>query len=222
MVSFLHYAQRVRVVKAEIWLGSKGDENGFLARGRDPSLALVPRAPAPLGEGYGLLPVLGGSRASIDSARAHPDNGLMRRLLITSLAAILGLGCIVLAIPPQDKKLPPPGREERVPYKPPSAWKSVEIGNFYLRRKDYPGALSRFQEAVQTDPHYPGGYLGMGKVYEKLGSKLKALDAYRKYLDLLPSTKDALEAKDVQKAVARLERATAPKGKSSTTTADHR
>ena len=139
----------------------------------------------------------------------------MRHLPSILLSAILSLGQTVLALPPQDKKLPPRAPEESEAYKPPSAWKSVEIGNFYLKKKDYPGALSRYQEAVKTDPHYPGGYLGLGKVYDKLGFKVKALDAYRKYLDLLPSTKDALEAKDVQNAVARLEKGLASKSKSS-------
>ena len=146
----------------------------------------------------------------------------MRCLLTTSLVAILGLGCTVLALPSQDEKLPPPAPEESEPYKSPAAWKSVEIGGFYLKKKDYPGALSRYQEAVKTDPYYPGGYLGLGKVYEKLGFKGKALKAYRKYLDLLPSAKDALEAKDVQKAVARLEKGIASKGKSSPNAATHR
>ena len=146
----------------------------------------------------------------------------MRCLLTTSLVAILGLGWTGLALPPQDEKLPPPAPEETEPYKSPSAGKSVEIGNFYLKKKDYPGALSRYQEAVKTDPYYPGGYLGLGKVYEKLGFKGKALKAYRKYLDLLPSAKDALEAKDVQKAVARLEKGIASKGKSSPNAATHR
>jgi tetratricopeptide (TPR) repeat protein len=91
-------------------------------------------------------------------------------------------------------------------YVPPGAVKSVEIGNFYLRRKKYSGALSRFKEAVAEDSGYAPAYLGLGKVYEQIGLKQKALDAYRQYLDALPSQKDALEAKNVQRAVARLER----------------
>ena len=144
----------------------------------------------------------------------------MRQLASILLFAVLSLSQTGLTLPPQDKKLPPPGREEPEPYKPPSAWKSVEIGNFYLKKKDFPGALSRYQEAVKTDPHYPGGYLGLGKVYEKLGFNEKTLKAYRKYLDLLPSTKDALEAKDVQRAVARLEKE--PKSKPSSNADTHR
>jgi len=92
------------------------------------------------------------------------------------------------------------------PYEPPSASKSVEVGNFYLRRKRYNAALSRFQEAAATDPYYAPAYLGLGKVYEKIGLKQKALDAYHKYLDKLPSEKQAEEARDVRKAIDRLER----------------
>lgn len=106
----------------------------------------------------------------------------------------------------QDRK-PAPSQEsveDEKPYSPPAAWKSVEIGNFYYRRKKYNAALSRYEEAVKTDPYYPQGFLGLGKVYDKIGLKKKALASYQKYLDLLPSEKDALEAKDVQKAVARL------------------
>src|SRR5579864_1937065 len=91
------------------------------------------------------------------------------------------------------------------PYQPPSASKSVEIGNFYLRRKRYNAALSRFQEAAVTDPNYAPAYLGLGKVYEKIGLKEKALNAYHKYLDELPSEKQADEATDVHKAIDRLE-----------------
>ena len=82
----------------------------------------------------------------------------------------------------------------------------MEIGNFYLKKKKYNGALSRFKEAVAEDSGYAPAYLGLGKVYEHMGLKQKALDAYNKYLDALPSEKDALEAKNVQRAVARLEK----------------
>jgi tetratricopeptide (TPR) repeat protein len=91
-------------------------------------------------------------------------------------------------------------------YITPPAWKSVEIGNFYFRRKSYRGALSRYQEAIRTDPGYAPAYLGMGKVYEKMGLKKKALEAYQRYLDELPSQKQADEAKDVHKAIERLQK----------------
>jgi len=82
----------------------------------------------------------------------------------------------------------------------------VEIGDFYLRRKKFNAALSRFQEALKTDPHYAPAYRELGKVYEEMGLWQKSLDAYRKYLDELPSAKDAREAKNINKAIARLQK----------------
>jgi len=100
-------------------------------------------------------------------------------------------------------------------YPSPSAAKSVEIGDFYLRRKKFKAALSRFQEALKTDPHYAPAYRELGKAYEGMGLWQKALDAYRKYLDELPSARDAREAKSIHKAIARLEKEVFAEGKSS-------
>ena len=100
-------------------------------------------------------------------------------------------------------------------YVSPSASKSVEIGDYYLRRKKFNAALSRFLEAAKTDPHYAPAYQELGRVYERMGLRQKALDAYRKYLDELPSAKDARESKRAHKAIARLEKQLASKGKSS-------
>jgi tetratricopeptide (TPR) repeat protein len=99
-----------------------------------------------------------------------------------------------------------PGEVKPTPYVPPSAAKSVEIANFYFRTKKYNAALGRYEEAVTTDPYCAAGYLGLGKTYEKVGLKHKALAAYQKYLDLLPSEKQAEEAKGVHLAIERLEK----------------
>ena len=96
-----------------------------------------------------------------------------------------------------------------------SASKSVEIGDFYLRKKKYQAALSRFQEALRTDPHYAPAYRELGRVYERMGQWKKSLDAYQKYLDELPSAKDAREAKEIHKAIARMQREIVAEGNSS-------
>jgi tetratricopeptide (TPR) repeat protein len=83
---------------------------------------------------------------------------------------------------------------------------SVEIGNFYLQKKAYRGALSRFREAVRDDPDYAPGYLGLGEVYQKLGRKREALAAYETYLNKLPSERDAQRDKRAHKAIKRLKR----------------
>ena len=132
----------------------------------------------------------------------------MRWIVGTTLALILVChtgGPLVCA----QKQQAQPAADKADPirnYASPSASKSVEIGDFYLRRKKFNAALSRFQEALKTDPHYAPAYRELGKVYEEMGLWQKSLDAYRKYLDELPSAKDAREAKNINKAIARLQK----------------
>lgn len=125
----------------------------------------------------------------------------MRRRLESILVLVLALPVSFAAAKPQNEA---PRTPDDSHFVPPAARQSVEIGNFYLKRKSYRGALSRFQEAIRTDPDYAPGYLGLGKAYEKLGLKQKALAAYQHYLDALPSQKQADEAKDVHKAMEHL------------------
>lgn len=99
---------------------------------------------------------------------------------------------------------PPPDLDGGHVYHPPGPAKSVEIGNFYLKRHKYKAAISRFQEAIQTRSDFAPAYLGLGKAYDKMGQRQKALDAYQQYLDMLPSDKDAEDAKDVHRAMERL------------------
>lgn len=100
-------------------------------------------------------------------------------------------------------------------YVTPSASQSVEIGDYYLRKGKYKAALSRFQEAVKTDPHYAPAYRELGRVYEKMGSWKRSLDSYQKYLDELPSAKEAREARNVHRAIDRLHQDIFAEGESS-------
>ena len=127
-------------------------------------------------------------------------------MLAALLLGVIALMSLPISLPAQHMAQDDGELESSYHYVPPSARQSVEIGNFYFRRKDYRGALSRFEEAAKDDPYYAPAYLGMGKVYEKTGRKRKALAAYRKYLDALPSQKQADEAKDVHKAIRQMER----------------
>ncbi len=123
-------------------------------------------------------------------------------LLLT--IAVLGSAAIPVSAQAEEPERASP--EPTKAYATPSAPKSVEIGDFYFKRKKYNAALSRYKEAIKTDAYYPPAYLGLGRVYEKIGLKMKALEAFRKYLDTLPSTKQAEDAKSVQRTISRLER----------------
>ncbi|MEJ2009289.1 MAG: tetratricopeptide repeat protein [Acidobacteriota bacterium] len=130
----------------------------------------------------------------------------MRHILTALLFCAFALASLPVSLSAQHV-VPDTGKvPNNYHYVPPPAWKSVEIGNFYFRRKDYRGALSRYKEAAADDPYYAPAYLGLGKVYEKQGKNREALAAYRKYLDTLPSQKQADDATGVHKAIRRLER----------------
>jgi tetratricopeptide (TPR) repeat protein len=144
-----------------------------------------------------------GARPQAGSAKAPP---LVR--LVNFLAVLLSLSLSLVSSGAQTSRTPPPPSAPDLDgghvYTPPGPAKSVEIGNFYLRHHKYKAAISRFQEAIQTRSDYAPAYLGLGKTYEKMGLKQKALDAYQQYLDTLPSDKDAEDAKSVHRAMERL------------------
>ncbi|MGA8184909.1 MAG: tetratricopeptide repeat protein [Terriglobia bacterium] len=137
----------------------------------------------------------------------------MRTILAALLLGVIALMSLPTSLPAQHMAQDDGELESSYHYVPPSARQSVEIGNFYFRRKNYRGALSRFEEAAKDDPYYAPAYLGMGKVYEKTGRKRKALAAYHQYLNALPSQKQADEAKDVHKAIRQMERQLARENK---------
>ncbi|HEV3277435.1 MAG TPA: tetratricopeptide repeat protein [Terriglobia bacterium] len=141
-------------------------------------------------------------RAAVKRVRA----GLTGRAALAAVLSLLAFGprasCAQTSgtAPPPE----PPVELENHRYIPPGAAKSVEIGNFYLKRGNYKAAASRFEEAVGARSDYAPAYLGLGKTYEKMGLRQKALNAYQQFLDLLPSDKDAEAAKDVHRAMDRL------------------
>ena len=131
----------------------------------------------------------------------------MQRLSKAWPIAALGILWIAPALCAQvPEKVPSYPIDPDWTYTSPGPAKCVEIGNVYLHKGNLKAALSRFQEAVKDNPHYAPAYLGLGKVYERMREKQKALAAYQRYLDELPSAKDAAEARDARRAVERLRR----------------
>ena len=140
----------------------------------------------------------------------------MQRCFKAAWIVLLGMVVAAPIVRAQVPEKPPSPRiDEDWSYTSPGPAKCVEIGNVYLHKGNLKGALSRFQEAVKDNPHYAPAYLGLGKVYERMKEKQKALEAYERYLDELPTAKDAAEAKDAQRAVARLQKQVGPSPKGS-------
>lgn len=88
-------------------------------------------------------------------------------------------------------------------FNPAKADKEMEVGNFHMKRRNYPAAASRFEEALKWNPKLAAAWLRLGDAREKKGEATKALEAYRKYLEMDPHSKKRHE---VERSIARLER----------------
>jgi len=68
--------------------------------------------------------------------------------------------------------------------------KSMEVGTFYLKRKNYDAAIDRFEEAARLQPNLARPHLKLGETWEKKKDLPKAVAAYRKYLELYRTAPD--------------------------------
>lgn len=87
-------------------------------------------------------------------------------------------------------------------YNPLMAEKSVKIGDFYLKRKNYDAAIQRYQEALEYQPNRIEAFVALGRAYEKKGDPQKAVAVYRDFLEKFPSSPKAAE---FRARIARLE-----------------
>jgi tetratricopeptide (TPR) repeat protein len=110
------------------------------------------------------------------------------------------------AIPP----LPPPAEEPAAPpapvFDPYHAQKSLEVGTFYLKKGDYDAAIDRFVEAAHDEPTLAKPWKLMGEAYEKKHEFAKAIESYKKYLEIYRSAGDAAK---IRKRISELEEKTA-------------
>ncbi|MGE5196526.1 MAG: tetratricopeptide repeat protein [Anaerolineae bacterium] len=66
----------------------------------------------------------------------------------------------------------------------------------YLRARDYPHALTYFQEGVRTDPQQPKNYHGLAKTYLALGKWQEAWHNSREAIKRLREDDQSLEAEE--------------------------
>jgi len=92
-------------------------------------------------------------------------------------------------------------------YNPYLAEKSVEVGQFYLKKGNYAAAIERFLEATRHKPNFAKAYRLLGEAYEKNGEKEPAIESFAKYLEILPAADDAGKIrKRIEKLKRELER----------------
>ncbi|MBN1567702.1 MAG: tetratricopeptide repeat protein [Acidobacteria bacterium] len=97
--------------------------------------------------------------------------------------------------------------EAEAPKEPNSelAEQNVNIGNYYLKQKNYDAAIKRFLEAIAYQADLVPAYEGLARAYEKNGDILKAINAYRGFINKNP---DSPKASDFQKKIEKLEKKT--------------
>jgi tetratricopeptide (TPR) repeat protein len=117
-----------------------------------------------------------------DDAKVHPQSSAA---LAEAEASSLGSG----------------GISEFHTFDPHKAAKSVEVGDFYFRRKNYRAAEDRYREALRYKDNDAVATIKLAECLEKLGIPDDALAEYQSYLKILPHGPQASEA---QKAINRL------------------
>jgi tetratricopeptide (TPR) repeat protein len=126
------------------------------------------------------------------------------RLLIVSL-------CLAGVLWPQDKTLKSRSQEQAKPeaqeqeppeedeslkpkeytFNPLEAEKDLKVGNFYYKKGNYKCAINRFREATKWNPNYAEAFLRLGEADEKMRDTKGAHEAYAKFLELAPDSKEA-------------------------------
>ena len=97
---------------------------------------------------------------------------------------------------PPDKKRKPQAKE---PTHKEAAAEDIDVGGYYLDRKNWRAALSRFESAMVLDPENPDVYWGLAEAERNLGQFAKARADYQKLLDYDPENRHAKQARKTLK-----------------------
>jgi len=92
--------------------------------------------------------------------------------------------------------------EEMHPWNPYRAVKDDEVGDFYLKQKNYKAALARYQDALDYKPNDAVANFRIAQCYEKLSQPDQAIVHYQEYLKILP---EGTLSKQARKALEKLE-----------------
>ncbi len=90
--------------------------------------------------------------------------------------------------------------EDNAPkWDPHRAEKDIEVGNYYLKQKNYRAALERFHDALAYKPNDAEATYGLGVTQEKMDLFSQAYNSYSKYLEILPHGPMAKESEEGMK-----------------------
>jgi tetratricopeptide (TPR) repeat protein len=101
-----------------------------------------------------------------------------------------------------------PDAVKEKPYDPLMAEKSIKIGDFYLKKKNFTAAIERYLEALQFQPDRWEAFDALGRTYEKNGEPAKATAIYTEFVNKNP---DSSKVPEVRSRLAKLEKRTGSK-----------
>jgi outer membrane protein assembly factor BamD (BamD/ComL family) len=81
------------------------------------------------------------------------------------------------------------------------AEQNINIGNFYLKKKNYDAAIQRFLLALEYQPTSGPAYEALGRAYEKNGQISKAINTFTEFTKKYPNSP---KCPDFRAKIARL------------------
>jgi len=96
--------------------------------------------------------------------------------------------------PPDDDQAGKKRKKEKEPTHQEAAAEDINVGGYYLDRKNWKAALSRFESAMVLDPENPEVYWGLAEAYRHLGNFADARANYQKVAEYDPDSRHGKEA----------------------------
>jgi len=82
-----------------------------------------------------------------------------------------------------------PPKDEPTPIPPPNIFEfHMNNGYIYLKKKDYKNSIEEFEQAIVINAEYYKPYRGLGDVYRTQGNLKRALEYYKKAIELINPT----------------------------------
>jgi Tfp pilus assembly protein PilF len=105
------------------------------------------------------------------------------------LIVIMAVALLPAQEPPEEDVNP--AEKHEYTFNPLQAAKEMKVGKFYLKKGSYKAAVRRFEEALKWDPNVSEAYLKLGEVHTRLGDSKAAREAWLKYIEAEPDSKEA-------------------------------
>jgi tetratricopeptide (TPR) repeat protein len=100
---------------------------------------------------------------------------------------------------PDDDQTGRKKKKEKEPTHQEAAAEDINVGGYYLDRKNWKAAYSRFESALILDPENPDVYWGLAEAERQLGDLANARAHYEKVLEYDPDSRHGKEARKVLK-----------------------